>query len=235
MPCNVVVGSDCWCAFRSRGQTVIYSDFPLAHILCQAVPFKTAPALQCFLPNISITWCFLICRALLRLAPGSTLPALQRECQLRSSTFPNQNDNLSLRCFSRKAENYSFSRLVPSLLWDVVAGVPSNPTILLISLLPADAQLCIWNTAPALEYFLSNISSTWCFPIRKALLRLVPGSALPALQRECQLRSSAFANQTNNLSLGWCSRKSKNYSFSRLVCLHCYIMVGGDEIPEPNL
>ena len=48
----VVVGGDRWCAFRSRGQTVIYSDFPLAHILCQAVPFKTAPALECFFPNI---------------------------------------------------------------------------------------------------------------------------------------------------------------------------------------
>ena len=38
-------------------------------------------------------------------------------------------------------------------------GVPSNPTIV-ISLLPADAQLCLWNTAPALECFLPNISST---------------------------------------------------------------------------
>ena len=31
-------------------------------------------------------------------------------------------------------------------------GVPSNPTIV-ISLLPADAQLCLWNIAPALEFF----------------------------------------------------------------------------------
>ena len=38
-------------------------------------------------------------------------------------------------------------------------GVLSNPTFV-SSLLPADAQLCFWNTAPALEYFLSNISST---------------------------------------------------------------------------
>ena len=38
-------------------------------------------------------------------------------------------------------------------------GVPSNPTIV-ISLLPADAQLCLWNPAPALECFLPNISST---------------------------------------------------------------------------
>ena len=39
-----------------------------------------------------------------------------RERQLRSSEFPNQTDNLSLRCFSRNSKNYSFSRLVPSLL-----------------------------------------------------------------------------------------------------------------------
>ena len=32
---------------------------------------------------------------------GSTLPAFQRECQLRSSAFPNQTENLSLRCLSR--------------------------------------------------------------------------------------------------------------------------------------
>ena len=74
----------------------------------------------------------------------------------------------------------------------------------------------------------TNISSALCFPIRRALLRLAPGSALPALQRECQLRSSAFPNQTDNLSLTWCRRKSKSFSFSRLVCLHCYVMVGGD-------
>ena len=35
--------------------------------------------------------------------------------------------------------------------------------------------------------------------VGRALLRLVPGSALPALQRERQLRSSAFPNQTDNL------------------------------------
>ena len=47
---------------------------------------------------------------------GSTLPALQRERQLRSSAFPNQTDNLSVRCFSRKSKKNSFCRLVPSLL-----------------------------------------------------------------------------------------------------------------------
>ena len=119
-------------------------------------------------------------------------------------------------------------------------GVPSNPTIV-ISLLPADAQLGLWNPAPALEYFreLSSVhkyerlvccryttgalgNSFFLLPassgnktseplaVGRALLRLVPGSALPALQRERQLRSSAFPNQTDNLSLRWCSRKSKN-------------------------
>ena len=68
-----------------------------------------------------------------------------------------------------------------------------------------------------------RISSTVCFPIPRALLRLVPGSTFPALQRECQLRSSAFPNQTDNLSVRCFSWKSKNYFF---WCLHCY-MVGG--------
>ena len=158
--------------------------------------------------NISSTLCFPIRRALLRL-----VPAFKRERQLRSSAFTNQTDNLSLRCFSRKSKNFSISSQTGAFIvtswWEVIAGVPSNPTIL-----PADAQLCLWNTAPALEYFLSNISGTVCFPIRRALLRLVPSRALPALQRERQLRSSAFTNQTDNLSLRCFSRKSKNYSFS---------------------
>ena len=63
-----MVGGDRGCAFvKSRSQPVIYSDLPLAHILCPAVPFKTAPALERFLPNISSTLCFLIRRVLLRL------------------------------------------------------------------------------------------------------------------------------------------------------------------------
>ena len=152
--------------------------------------------------NISITVCFPIRRALLRLAPGSTLPALQRECQLGSSAFPNKTDNLSMRCFSRKSKNCSFS--IVTSWWEVIAGVPSTYY----------ARLCLWNTAPALECLLPNISSTICFPIRRALLRLAPGSTLPALQRERQLRSSGFPNQTDNLSLRCFSRKSKNYSFS---------------------
>ena len=168
---------------------------------------------------------------------GSAWPALQRERQLRSSGFPNQNDNLSLRWCSRKAKNFSISSQTGAFIvaswWEVIAGVPSNPTIL-----PADAQLCLWNTAPALEYFLSNISSTVCFPIRRALLRLVPSRALPALQGERQLRSSAFTNQTDNLSLTCFSRKSKNYSFSRLV--PSLLRHGGRwwlvclQIPEPT-
>ena len=93
---------------------------------------------------------------------------------------------------------------MPSLLWEVIAGVPAN------------ARRCPavpFNTAPALERFLPSISSTGCFPIHRAALRLVPGRALPSLQRERQLRSSAFTNQTDNLSLRCFSRKSKNYSF----------------------
>ena len=65
--CYIMVGGDRWCAFNSRSQTVIYSDLPLAHIRCPAVPFKTAPALECFLPNISSRLCFPIRRVLLRL------------------------------------------------------------------------------------------------------------------------------------------------------------------------
>ena len=38
-----------------------------------------------------------------------------------------------------------------------------------------------FNTAPALEYFLPNISSTVCFPIRRVLLRLAPGSTIACL------------------------------------------------------
>ena len=218
---------------------------------------------------------------------GSALPALQRERQLRSSAFTNQNDNLSLRCFSRKSKNCSFSRLVPSLLHMLHHGgrwsgaFKSGRQPVFYSDLPFARILCPavpFKTAPALECFLPNISNTVCFPIRRALLRLAPGSTLPALQRECQLRSSAFPNQTDNRTLRCFNRKSKNYSFSKLVpsllrhggskesasweaqpfptkptiqtwdvsagsrrtvlfpdwCLHCYVMVGGDEIPEPT-
>ena len=121
----------------------------LARILCPAVPFNTAPALECFLPNISITVCFPIRRALLRLVPGSTLPAClakrerererERERQLRSSAFTNQTDNLSLRCFSRKSKNNCILfpvRLVPSLLhhggrWSLVCLQIPEPNCIL--------------------------------------------------------------------------------------------------------
>ena len=221
------MGGDRWCAFRSRGQTVIYSDFPLAHILCQAVPL---PALECFFPNILSTVCFPIRRALLRLAPGSTLPALQRERKLRSSAFLNQTDNLSLRCFSRKSKNYSFSSQTGAFIvvgcgrWCAFKSYYTADFTLAHIL----CQAVPFKTAPALKCFLPDISSTWCFPIRRMLLRLAPGSTLPALQRECKLRSSAFLNQADNLRLRCFSRKSKNYSCSRQVCLHCYIMVGDD-------
>ena len=106
------------------------------------MPFKTAPALECLLLNISSTVCFPIRTALLRLVPGSTFPAaLQRERQLRSSAFPNQTDNQSLRCFSRTSKNYSFSRLVPSLLH---GGRSSLVCLIVICLLPTYyAQLCL--------------------------------------------------------------------------------------------
>ena len=79
----------------------------LSHIVCPAVPFNTAQALERFLSNISITVCFPICRALLRLVERC-LPC-RESAKLRSSAFPNQTDNLCLRCFSRKSKNYSFS------------------------------------------------------------------------------------------------------------------------------
>ena len=118
-----------------------------------------------------------------------------------------------LEMFQQKVEELFFLQTGAFIVVGGDLGALSNPTIV-ISLLPADAQLCLWNTAPALECFLPNISSAICFPIRRALLRLAPGSALPALQRERQLRSSAFPNQTDTLSLRCFSRKSKNYSFS---------------------
>ena len=156
------------------------------------------------------------------------------------------SEKLSLSQPNRQSKHEMFQQEVEELFffqtgafivtswWEVMKS-RSQPVI--YSDLPLAHILCPavpFNTAPALECLLPNISSTVCSPIRRALLKLVPGRALPALQRECQLRSSAFANQTDNLSLRWCSRKSKNHSFSRLVCLHCYIMVGGDEIPEPT-
>ena len=210
--CYVMVGGDRWCAFKSY-----YSALPFAR-RCPTVPFNTAPALECLLPNISSTVCFPIRRALLRLVPGSALPALQRRRQLRSSAFPNQTDNLSFRCFSRKVKNYSFSSQTGAFIVVGCDGWCAFKSY--YSALPLAHILCPavpFKTAAALECFLPNISSTVCFPIHRALLRLAPGSTLPALQRECQLRSSAFTNQNDNLSLRCFSRKSKNCSFSRLV------------------
>ena len=166
------------------------------------------------MPNISSTVCFPIRRALLRLVPGCKSPAFPREPQLRSSAFPNQTDNLSLRCFSRKSKNYSFSSQTGALIvtswWEVMKS-RNQPVIYSDS--PLAHILCPavpFNTAPALECLLPNISSTVCFPIRRALLRLVPGCKSPAFPREPQL----IPNQTDNLSLRCFSRKSKNYSFS---------------------
>ena len=131
----------------------------LSHIVCPAVPFNAAPALECLLPYISSALCFPIRRALLRLAPGSALPALQRECQLRSSAFPNQTDNRTLRCFSRKSKNYSFSSQTGAL---IVVGC--GRWCAFKSYYTADfplahilCQAVPFKTAPALECFFPNI------------------------------------------------------------------------------
>ena len=213
-------------AFKSWSQPVIYSDLPLAHTLCPAVPFNTAQALERFLSNISITVCFPICRVLLRLVERC-LPC-RESAKLRSSAFPNQTDNLCLRCFSRKSKNYSFSRLVPSLLrhgggWSLVC---------LPHIMPGCAfQDCTstW-VLFATEYFKHSMLPH----LQSVAKTVVPGRALPALQRECQLGSSAFPNKTDNLSLRCFSRKSKNCSFSKLVpsLLHMLHHGGSDRVPS---
>ena len=113
---------------------------------------------------------------------GSTLPAFQRECQLRSSAFPNQTDNLSLRCFSRKSKNHCILSPDWCLHCYIMVGgdrgcaFKSRSKAVIYSDLPLAHILCPavpFKTAPALECFLPNISSTLCFPIRRALLRLV--------------------------------------------------------------
>ena len=183
-------------------------------------PFNAAPALECFLPNISITVCFPIRRAFAK--TGSALPALQRERQLRSSAFPNQTDNLSLRCFSRKSKKplYSFSSQTGAFIFYVMVGgdpgcafkSPSQPVTYSDSDLPFAHIWC-----PAVPF--NTGTSTWVLFAKYFNHSMLPypqsvaktGSALPALQRERQLRSSAFPNQTDNLSLRCFSRKSKNH------------------------
>ena len=136
---------------------------------------------------------------------------------LRSSAFPNQTDNLSLRslrCFSRKSKNYSFSRLVPSLLhggrWSLVCLQIPKPNCNLewFAFCPHIMPSCAFQ----------NCTRTWVLFVKYFKHKMLPhpqsvaktGSTFPALQRECQLRSSAFPNQTDNLSLRCFSRKSKN-------------------------
>ena len=157
-----------WEVIKARSQPVVYSDVPLAHIyyarLCLSRLHQNP---ERPLSNISKTRCFHIRRALLRLAPGSTLPALQRERQLRSSGFPNQTDNQSLRCFSRKSKNYSFSSQTVAFIvtswWEVIAGVLSNPTIVLC-LLPADAQLCLSTLHQHLSAFCHIFQAQYASP-----------------------------------------------------------------------
>ena len=90
-------------------------------------------------------------------------------------------------------------------------GVPSNPTIV-ICLLPADSQLRFSTLHKHLSAFCQFIFHHIMLPHPQSVAKT--GSSLSALQRECQLRRSAFPNQTDNLCLRWCSRRSKNYSFS---------------------
>ena len=161
------------------------------------------------------------------------LPCRERERQLRSSAFPNQTDNLSLRCFSRKSKNHCILfpvRLVPSLLhhggrWSLVCFQIPEPTTIIYSDLPLAHIVCPavpFKTAPELECFLPNVSSTVCFPIRRALLRLVP-------------------NQTDNLSLRCFSRKSNNHCILFAVRLVPSLLHHGGrwslvcfQIPEPT-
>ena len=78
-------------------------------------------------------------------------------------------------------------------------------------LLPTyDGQLCLstlHQQSPELECFLPNISSTVCFPIRRALLRLVPGSTLPVAERA----------PAEKLSLSQPNRQSKLEMFQQEV------------------
>ena len=207
------------------------------HMRCSQVPPMVA---SCAFQNCTMTWVLFVKYFKHSMLPhpqsvakiGSTLPALQRERQLRSSAFPNQTDNLSLRCFSRKSKNYSFSRLVPSLLH---GGRSSLVCLIVICSCPHIMPSCAFQ----------DCTSTWVLFVQYFKHSMLPhpqsvakiGSTLPALQRERQLRSSAFPNQTDNPSLRCFSRKSKNYFFSRLVpsLLH-----GGRwslvclQIPKPN-
>ena len=177
---------------------------------------------------------------------GTTLPAFQRDRQLRSSAFPNQTDNLSLRCFSRKSKNYSFSRLVPSLLrhggrWSPVCLQIPEPNCNLEwfascpHIMPSCAfQDCTSTWVPFAKYFKHKM-----LPHPQSVAKT--GSTLPAFQRECQLRSSAFPNQTDNLSLRCFSRKSKNYCILFPVRLVPSLLHHGGrwsrvclQIPEPT-
>ena len=105
----IVVGCDRWCAFKSY----CTADFPLAR-RCPIVHLEPCTSTWVlfakYFKHIMLPHPQSVAKT------GSTLPALQRERQLRSSAFPNQADNLSLRCFSRKSKNYSFPKLVPSFL-----------------------------------------------------------------------------------------------------------------------
>ena len=236
-------------AFKSGSQTVIYSDLPFAHILCPAVPFNAAPALECLLPYISRALCFPIRRALLRLAPGSPLPALQRECQLRSSAFTNQTDNLSLRWCSRKSKNFSISSQTGALLlrhggrWSLVCLQirRSHPgrtwcrsQLFKYFKFLSDARI-IWITSRCQYYFLFHatlnpaIQASFSKNAQKQWFLLLLGPCisdiLPHLGRRRKRESAPQAflrGRTGSYVL--CSGFG-NFSFSRLVCL---------QIPEPT-
>ena len=106
-----------WEVMKSRSQPVIYSDLPLAHILCPAVPFNTAPALECLLPNISSTICSPIRRALLRLVPGSSIACLAERVPAEKLSFCQPNRQSKLEMVQQKVEELFFLQTgVPSLL-----------------------------------------------------------------------------------------------------------------------
>ena len=148
-----MVGGDRWCALKSRSQPVIYSDLPLAHILCPAVPFKTAPALECFLPNISSTLCFPIRRALLRLV-AHCLPCRERvPAEKLSLSQPNRQSKLEMLQQEVEKLRYSFSSQTGAFIvtswWEVTCLLPTY-----------DVQPCLstlHQQSPALECFLSKI------------------------------------------------------------------------------
>ena len=139
---------------------------------------------------------------------GSTLPAFQRECQLKLSlSQPNRQSKLEMLQQEVEQLLYSFSSQTGAFIvtswWEVICLLPTY-----------DAQLCLSRLHQHLSAFAKYFKHIM-LPHPQSVAKT--GSTLPAFERDRQLRSSAFPNQTDNLSLRCFSRKSNNYSFSRLV------------------